>query len=84
MGEFHRSVMRDIQTLNNSDSRSKIWNDQCLRYKEKIKQTIHFVTGNMDSKQKDLNRTFIPTITLALKPAYHTVSSIKGRLLIFA
>ncbi|EFQ97985.1 hypothetical protein MGYG_01021 [Nannizzia gypsea CBS 118893] len=78
MGEFHRSVMRDVRTLSQTNSRTNILNDQCLIYKEKIRQTIHFVTGKMDSKQKDLNRIFIPTITLALRPAYSTVLRIKG------
>lgn len=70
--------MKNVRTLNESDSRSKILNDQCLRYKEKIKQIIHFITDKIDSKQKELNRIFVPSITTALKPAYIEVSTIKG------
>ncbi|EGD97854.1 hypothetical protein TESG_05359 [Trichophyton tonsurans CBS 112818] len=78
IGEFHRDVMKNVRTLNESDSRSKILNDQSLRYKERIKQIIHFVTDKMDSKQKELNRIFIPSITTALRPAYGEASTIKG------
>ncbi|EFE35630.1 uncharacterized protein ARB_05674 [Trichophyton benhamiae CBS 112371] len=78
IAEFHRDVMKNVRTLNESDSRSKILNDQCLRYQERIKQIIHFVTDKMDSKQKELNRIFIPSITTALRPAYGEVSTIKG------
>ncbi|EZF59156.1 hypothetical protein H104_07889 [Trichophyton rubrum CBS 289.86] len=78
IGEFHKNVMKNVRTLNESDSRSKILNDQCLRYKEKIKQIIHFITDKIDSKQKELNRIFVPSITTALKPAYIEVSTIKG------
>lgn len=70
--------MKNVRTLNESDSRSKILNDQCLRYQERIKQIIHFVTDKMDSKQKELNRIFIPSIIKALRPAYGEVSTIKG------
>ncbi|KAM5441179.1 hypothetical protein MferCBS31731_003606 [Microsporum ferrugineum] len=78
LSEFHRDVMRSVETFTGNDSRSRIFKDQSLRYQEKTKQTFRFVYEKIDSKQRDLNRVFIPTIAQALKPAYNTVYGFRG------
>ncbi|KAK2855764.1 hypothetical protein FQN49_004865 [Arthroderma sp. PD_2] len=76
--EFNNDVTRDIQSIAASQPRSKLLKEQSLRYQEKVKQTFTYILEKTQEKQKKLNRTFIPAIASALRPAYAEAGALRG------